>query len=90
MVRLAFPRAQVRRCITLAVSADMSACSKIIVDNMAYARTVQVMGYRTSATTTDLSSVLPEEIEAEVKEAAEISMGTEVRPARSQLLQLID
>ena len=45
---------------------------------MAYARTVQVLGYRTSAATTDLSSVLPEEIEAEVKEAAEISMGTEV------------
>jgi nucleolar protein 58 len=52
--------------------------SKIIVDNMAYARTVLTLGYRTSAATTDLSTVLPEEIETEVKEAAEISMGTEV------------
>lgn len=52
--------------------------SKIITDNMAYARTIQKMGFRINCSTTDLSDILPEEVEAEVKEAAEISMGTEI------------
>jgi len=51
---------------------------KIVVDNLAFVRTVQKMGMRTNAATTDLSDVLPEEIEEKVKEAAEISMGTEI------------
>merc|ERR1712002_506761 len=36
------------------------------------------MGVRENAHTCDFSSILPEEVEAELKEAAEISMGTEV------------
>ena len=36
------------------------------------------MGFRTNASTTDFSEILPEELEEEVKEAAEISMGTEI------------
>lgn len=36
------------------------------------------VGARTNVATTDLSEVLPEEVEAEVRLAAEISMGTEV------------
>ncbi|KAJ3413102.1 Nucleolar protein 58 [Chytridiales sp. JEL 0842] len=52
--------------------------SKIIVDNAAYAKVVKTMGFRTNASKTDLSSVLPEELEKEVKDAAEISMGTEI------------
>lgn len=51
---------------------------KIINDNMAYARVIVTMGMRTSAATTDLSEILPEEIEALLKGAAEISMGTEI------------
>lgn len=35
-------------------------------------------GDRTKAATCDLSDILPEEVEAEVKDAAEISMGTEI------------
>ena len=35
-------------------------------------------GDRTNTATTDLSAILPEEVEQEAKEAAEISMGTEV------------
>lgn len=35
-------------------------------------------GDRTNVASTDLSDILPEEVEAEVKLAAEISMGTEV------------
>ena len=51
---------------------------KIITDNLAYVRTVQEMGMRENAKNTDLSDVLPEDIEQKVKEAAEISMGTEI------------
>ncbi|ORX43486.1 Nop domain-containing protein [Hesseltinella vesiculosa] len=51
---------------------------KLLVDNLAYAKVIKAMGFRTNAATTDLSSILPEELEAEIKEAAEISMGTEI------------
>jgi nucleolar protein 58 len=37
-----------------------------------------VIGYRTSAVELDLSDILPADVEAQVKEAAEISMGTEI------------
>lgn len=84
--------------------------TKIIGDNLAYAKSVKKMGkedkkllianlinvhsilksiinnhlsllpsgYRTNAVNTDLSDILPEDIEQEVKQAAEISMGTEI------------
>ena len=45
---------------------------------MAFAKTIKEMGFRTNAATCDLSSILPEDIEALVKEAAEVSMGTEI------------
>uniref|UniRef100_A0A8D2ZDF6 Nucleolar protein 58 n=2 Tax=Scophthalmus maximus TaxID=52904 RepID=A0A8D2ZDF6_SCOMX len=51
---------------------------KIITDNQAYCKSVRKIGDRTNVATSDLSDLLPEEIEAEVKLAAEISMGTEV------------
>ena len=46
--------------------------------NLAFVRTVELMGTRDHAKTMDLSDVLPEEVEEKVKEAAEISMGTEI------------
>jgi len=52
--------------------------AKIIVDNLAYAKVIKAMGFRTNAATTDFSSLLPEDLEATVKAAAEISMGTEI------------
>jgi nucleolar protein 58 len=52
--------------------------TKIIVDNLAYAKVVKSIGFRTNTQNTDLSDILPEELEIEVKEAAEISMGTEI------------
>uniref|UniRef100_A0A8C2IJQ2 Nucleolar protein 58 n=1 Tax=Cyprinus carpio TaxID=7962 RepID=A0A8C2IJQ2_CYPCA len=51
---------------------------KIITDNLAYCKSVRKIGDRTNVASMDLSDILPEEIEAEVKLAAEISMGTEV------------
>merc|ERR1719295_868752 len=51
---------------------------KIITDNLAFVRTVELMGTRENAKSIDLSDVLPEEVEEKVKEAAEISMGTEI------------
>ncbi|KJA21651.1 hypothetical protein HYPSUDRAFT_41774 [Hypholoma sublateritium FD-334 SS-4] len=52
--------------------------AKIIVDNVAYAKTIRLMGFRTNASTTDFASILPEDLEAVLKAAAEISMGTEI------------
>lgn len=51
---------------------------KVVTDNLAYCKTVRKIGDRTNVAGSDLSELLPEEIEAEVKLAAEISMGTEV------------
>ena len=52
--------------------------AKIINDNVAYSKVVLQMGMRTNSKDTDLSEILPEEIEGAVKAAAEISMGTEI------------
>lgn len=51
---------------------------KIVQDNVAFVKTVKIIGTRENVATSDLSDILPEEIEAQVKEAAEISMGTEI------------
>merc|ERR1712025_136878 len=51
---------------------------KIITANLAFVKVVKKMGFRTNAMHIDLSDVLPEEVEEKVKEAAEISMGTEI------------
>ena len=52
--------------------------TKILTDNLTYARLVKTMGFRTNASKIDLTAVLPEELVSEVLEAAEISMGTEI------------
>ncbi|KAK5847641.1 hypothetical protein PBY51_016751 [Eleginops maclovinus] len=51
---------------------------KVITDNLVYCKAVRKIGDRTNVAGSDLSDLLPEEIEAELKLAAEISMGTEV------------
>ena len=64
---------------------------KIVPDNLMYARAVRLMGVRTACKTTDFSGVLPEEVETEMKEAAEISMGTEVSEEDvANILMLVD
>ncbi|SCU90007.1 LADA_0F01222g1_1 [Lachancea dasiensis] len=52
--------------------------AKIVTDSVAYARLILTMGVRSNCADTDLSEILPEEIEERVKSAAEISMGTEI------------
>ncbi|KAF4014202.1 hypothetical protein G4228_005259 [Cervus hanglu yarkandensis] len=51
---------------------------KIISDNLTYCKCLQKVGDRKNYASAQLSELLPEEVEAEVKAAAEISMGTEV------------
>mmetsp|Transcript_10245 Transcript_10245/g.25741 ORF Transcript_10245/g.25741 Transcript_10245/m.25741 type:complete len:531 (-) Transcript_10245:63-1655(-) len=51
---------------------------KIITDNILYAKSVKAMGMRTNAGNTSFSAFLPEELEAELKEGATVSMGTEI------------
>ncbi|KAK4175889.1 putative nucleolar protein NOP58 [Triangularia setosa] len=52
--------------------------AKILPDNLSYAKIIVTLGVRTNAPETDLSEILPHEIEAAVKSAADISMGTEI------------
>ncbi|KAM0868965.1 hypothetical protein ACQ4PT_040976 [Festuca glaucescens] len=52
--------------------------TKIVADNIHYAKAVKLMGNRVNAVNLDFSEILEEDVEAELKEAAVISMGTEV------------
>lgn len=52
--------------------------AKLVSDNLVYTRIVKQLGMRESYEETDLSSVVGEDLEKEVKTAAEISMGTEI------------
>lgn len=51
---------------------------KVVTDNIMFAKCVKAMGVRSAAKNTDFSEILPEDIEADLKAAAEISMGTEI------------
>ncbi|XP_028393169.1 nucleolar protein 58-like [Dendronephthya gigantea] len=51
---------------------------KIVTDNLVFAKAVKKIGLRTNIQNVDLSDTVPEDIEDEVKAAAEISMGTEI------------
>uniref|UniRef100_A0A8C3XYH4 Nucleolar protein 58 n=1 Tax=Catharus ustulatus TaxID=91951 RepID=A0A8C3XYH4_CATUS len=51
---------------------------KIITDNLMYCKCVRKVGDRSNFASSDVSDILPEELEEDVKAAAEISMGTEV------------
>lgn len=51
---------------------------KIVTDNLAFVKTVKLLGMRENTATCNFSEILPEEVEEKLKEAAEISMGTEI------------
>lgn len=59
---------------------------RLIQDYLAYAKVVKAVGMRQNTANTDLSFILPEELEAKVKEEAEISMGTDI--SESDLFQI--
>lgn len=52
--------------------------SKIITDNLTFVKAVNILGTRDNAASSDLSDILPEDIEEQIREAAEISMGSEI------------
>jgi len=51
---------------------------KIVTDNIMYAKAARKMQIRSKCSETDFSDILPEEVETEMKEASEVSMGTEI------------
>lgn len=61
--------------------------AKIVTDNLLYARTVLTVGIKTKFAETDLGEILTEEVEKDVKEAAEISMGTEISEKDEKYIQ---
>jgi nucleolar protein 58 len=52
--------------------------TKIVTDNLQYARVVKKMGVRANAAEMDFSDILEAEVEASMKESAVVSMGTDV------------
>ena len=51
---------------------------QIVSDNIAYAKAIKLMGTRENAASLDFSGILEEDVEAHLKDAAKISMGTEI------------
>ncbi|RKF82934.1 Nucleolar protein 58 [Golovinomyces cichoracearum] len=62
---------------------------KIVNDNLAYARIILKIGMRQKCSNSDLSDILPEEIETAIKAAAEVSMGTEITEEDLENIQLL-
>jgi nucleolar protein 58 len=51
---------------------------KILTDNIAFIKTIKLVGMRENFNDSELSDILPPDLEEKVKEAAEVSMGTEI------------
>ena len=64
--------------------------AKIISDSLAYARVVKAVGFRSSFKDTDLSDLLPEDLELAIKHAAEMSMGTDITELDLQNINLLN
>jgi nucleolar protein 58 len=62
---------------------------RIVNDNLAYARIILKVGMRSNTSNTDLTDILPEEIETAIKAAAEVSMGTEITEEDLVNIQLL-
>lgn len=61
--------------------------AKIVTDNLIYAKAVLKIGQRSRISDADFDGVLPEEIEKEVRQAAEISMGTQINEVDEKYIQ---
>ncbi|KAH7299264.1 hypothetical protein KP509_24G002900 [Ceratopteris richardii] len=62
---------------------------KIVQDNILYAKSLKAMGDRANAVNVDFSGILSEEVEAELKEAAIISMGTDISDQDMQTIKAL-
>lgn len=62
---------------------------KIVTDNLQYIKTMQLIGQRENAIKSDLSDILPEDIEQKVKDAAETSMGSEISEYDAEHMQCL-
>ncbi|XP_059475589.1 nucleolar protein 58 [Neocloeon triangulifer] len=62
---------------------------KIVTDNTAFVKIVKQVGTREKMLESDMSEIIPEDIEAKVKEAAEISMGTEISDEDIDNIQML-
>ncbi|KAL2258786.1 hypothetical protein VTK26DRAFT_7759 [Humicola hyalothermophila] len=63
--------------------------SKILPDNLSYARVIVALGMRSNASNADLSEILPHDLETTVKAAADISMGTEITEEDLENIKLL-
>jgi len=52
--------------------------AKIVTDNLVYTKVVRQIGIREKCVTVNLDGIVPEHVEKNIKEASEISMGTEI------------
>jgi len=52
--------------------------ARIVTDNLIYTKVVRAIGIREKCNTTVLDGIVPEHVEKNIKEASEISMGTEI------------
>merc|ERR1712100_279235 len=63
--------------------------SRVIPDNTMYAKVVKEMGMLKNAATADLSDILPEDLEENLKSAAQVSMGTEISEEDMENIDLL-
>ncbi|KAG6281397.1 hypothetical protein E4U46_000327 [Claviceps purpurea] len=63
--------------------------ARIVNDDLAYARVMIAVGKRTNMSDTDLSKILPEEVEVAIKAAAEISIGTDIEDDDLENMKLL-
>lgn len=52
--------------------------ARVVTDNLIYTKVVHLVGMRHKRALNDLSGIVPEDIETEIKAAVEVSMGTEI------------
>merc|ERR1712166_158647 len=53
-------------------------CGKLVADNLTFAKIVAEVGMRSYMKNKSLTELVPEDLEQQIKEAAEISMGSEI------------
>lgn len=64
---------------------------KNVTDNMTLVQTIRKLGFRSNTAETDLSDVLPDGLDAKVKQEAEVSIGTDIAPDDlEQVLNMCD